>query len=305
MGTGSSKASATKNCNTTHPELDEKQLDPRIIALESKVFKWKHIPAIFGPHELFVVDEETAHGMDAEELLLYWTQLMVSAGSDGDVERVICALQFLQRVGGNVNTLDERKRSVLNRAVRSGDVELVRWLLARNADMTARGRIGETILHSAISCKRPCDDIVRLLITCGAEMNEQDNQGWTPVMTACAPMHKLHVLQLLLESGCNPNIPNHSGHYPVALACLWQRKAAFEMLVAFGATVDETTMGHSLLEDEASAPLDVAAELQRGKARLKERQATLYQTLQFINEQALPDMVMPRELMAIVGEYVM
>ena len=51
-------------------------------------------------------------------------------------------------------------------------------------------------------------DELRLKLKNGANPNEQDSRGWTPLMIASAE-HNKEIVELLLEYGANPNIKNY------------------------------------------------------------------------------------------------
>ena len=72
-------------------------------------------------------------------------------------------------------------------AAREGGVETVRWLLARGADVNARGSAGATPLHAAA---RPWwgekPELVSVLLASGADRRARDAAGRTPQDVAVA-----------------------------------------------------------------------------------------------------------------------
>ena len=48
-------------------------------------------------------------------------------------------------------------------------------------------------------------DQVRSLIIAGADVNEEDDNGWTPLMAAAMFSPRLDVIKLLIEAGANVN----------------------------------------------------------------------------------------------------
>lgn len=61
----------------------------------------------------------------------------------------------------------------------SGDVEEIRKQLDAGADIDTANVDGLTALHQA--CIDNNLDLVTFLLECGANMNVQDNEGWTPL----------------------------------------------------------------------------------------------------------------------------
>ena len=68
-------------------------------------------------------------------------------------------------------------------AVRSGDPELVDLLIKKRADVNHKSEMGETALHIA-SYYEVATRILRSLITAGADPNNMNNEGYTPLMYA-------------------------------------------------------------------------------------------------------------------------
>ena len=116
-------------------------------------------------------------------------------------------------------------------------------LLERGADTETRNCRNETALHMASSGK--CADIVRQLISYGADLNaecngidEYDNDvKWTPLHVARTPP----IARTLLEHGADPNAPDDLGNTALHLASRrdWGEVVTFvELVLEYGANVD-------------------------------------------------------------------
>jgi len=119
-------------------------------------------------------------------------------------------------------------------------------LLERGADTETRNCRNETALHMASS--RRCADIVRQLISYGADLNAEcdgidrckNNVKWTPlhvaIWTGTPP-----IARTLLEHGADPNAPDNLGNTALHLVSHWgwgEVVTFVELLLEYGANVD-------------------------------------------------------------------
>lgn len=78
---------------------------------------------------------------------------------------------------------------------------------------------GQTALMLAVSHGR--GDMVRALLSCGAQVNIRDDDGSTALMCACEHGHVDIVRQLLSVPGCDATLTdNVSTHFPSFFLCL-------------------------------------------------------------------------------------
>ncbi|HKF65207.1 MAG TPA: ankyrin repeat domain-containing protein [Vicinamibacterales bacterium] len=103
--------------------------------------------------------------------------------------------------------------TALMRAAFSGDLELVKLLLAKGADPTIRSKDYETMLEAAAGLafiqgyskgKSPAErlEVVKLFVSLGADVNAADNYGITALMAA-ANMGDVAIIQYLVEQGAD------------------------------------------------------------------------------------------------------
>lgn len=77
---------------------------------------------------------------------------------------------------------------------------------------------GVTVVFGAVRSDKPIDlDILRLLIGKGADVNQADSLGNTPLTTACE-LGKVESVKILLANGANPNQANKKSEKPLDLA---------------------------------------------------------------------------------------
>jgi hypothetical protein len=89
----------------------------------------------------------------------------------------------------------------LHRAVMSGDMESIEWLISEGADVGAYDSDGTTPLHLAVHRGEP--ELVRLLVEQGADPNARDQYGLTPTQIA-VDEQKSYLLQILVKKQADP-----------------------------------------------------------------------------------------------------
>ena len=95
--------------------------------------------------------------------------------------------------------------------------DAVRLLLARGADVDARGTgwMSGTALHSGVSAHDA--DAVRALLDAGAEVDARQSVGYTPLHGA-AHNGDAAIVRMLLEAGADPSLTNDEGKDALAFA---------------------------------------------------------------------------------------
>lgn len=118
---------------------------------------------------------------------------------------------------GDRLTMDQaliRHAKLLIHAAERGNLEEVRDLLNRGAEVDNRNRNGHTALHQASSMGFL--EIVKLLLRSGASVDLPDGDGETALMMA-AYRGKADVVRLLLINGADPNRGDNNGTTPVQM----------------------------------------------------------------------------------------
>ena len=80
-------------------------------------------------------------------------------------------------------------------------------------------------------------EIVKLLLSHGADVNAQSSSGNTPLMYACASGHS-EVVRSLLEAGANVEDHNENGHTPLMEAASAGHVEVAKILLEFGAGIN-------------------------------------------------------------------
>lgn len=132
-------------------------------------------------------------------------------------------IKLLLGNGANVELRNEDGYTSLHVACTSKNFDTIKLLLDNGADVNAINQYGQRPLH--ISCVGPYPEmpkIIKLLLDHGANVNQTDENGATP-LTIIATSYDLESLNLLLESGADPNVKDRVFgstplHYLVACA---------------------------------------------------------------------------------------
>ncbi|MGZ8848200.1 MAG: ankyrin repeat domain-containing protein [Pyrinomonadaceae bacterium] len=184
------------------------------------------------------------------------------AAADGDV----MAVNGFISAGINVNAKDGNDDTALTASAWRGDANIVTALLRGGADINAKGRNNWTALLLALEEERDAaadvllaqpnidltaltpkgtsvlmvaiwherEGAVRTLLSRGANVNHQDNDGDTPVHGA-ALYGNVKILVMLLDAQANPNVKNKLGGTPLMWAASYGRDDAVRVLLARGA----------------------------------------------------------------------
>lgn len=142
----------------------------------------------------------------------------------------------------------------LHDAIKTGKVEVVRDLLSKGLDINAKER-GYTPLYTAVAfnCSQ---DVLKLLIDHGADLNIKDKQGWTPLQHILNSYGNPTNAKILTDAGADVNTKNHSGQTIFHLAAIKKDISLIEYLLAKGIDVDSR-------DNEGQTPLYHAAALNK------------------------------------------
>ncbi|MBA3954486.1 ankyrin repeat domain-containing protein [Candidatus Dependentiae bacterium] len=122
----------------------------------------------------------------------------------------IAIVKLLLRAGANPNSQDRNGNTCLHLTY---DKDMVLLLLDNDADSTIKNNHGQSPLHfncngDTISAQ---EDVVQLLLLKHTPVNDQDNEGNTPLHLANDPA----IVSLLLEYGAGIHIQNNQGNTPL------------------------------------------------------------------------------------------
>ncbi|KAL2800116.1 ankyrin repeat-containing domain protein [Aspergillus keveii] len=134
-----------------------------------------------------------------------WTPLICAAQNDTpDIARLLLE-------SGRIDGIDARDvhgSTALCAAAAHGCPETADLLLKYGACLETRDEEGQTPL--SLAAESNGTEMIRFLLDVGAEINSRDHQGWTPLFHAAH--NNLHVYDLLLERGADPDVKDGNGN---------------------------------------------------------------------------------------------
>lgn len=187
-------------------------------------------------------------------------RLLIERGADihsGDADNsqpIHCAaisgnvpiIEMLLRAGANINEQDNNGATALTFAAGRGRAEMVRFLLEKGCDPGLRNNRGVTALFFAGT-----PEIAALMLGKGANVNEQTNDGNTPLHNAVS-RGRVSLTTFLLEHGADPNARNNDGMTPIFSLRGDSALAIARLLIEHGADARTTS-------NEGLTPLHTAA----------------------------------------------
>lgn len=168
---------------------------------------------------------------------------------------------YVQVLGGRADfdVLSQNGDTPLMVAVRTGFERSINKLVAAGADITKQNPNGESALHTALieSQNGIAEALASALQIRGVNPDTlQDKDGNTPLHLA-ARSDATAVMEKLLESGADINMPNAAGETPLHLAVRNQHFSAISLLVERGATVLAT-------DKDGQTPVDIVMQAEQG-----------------------------------------
>jgi ankyrin repeat protein len=144
-------------------------------------------------------------------------------------------------------------------AASSGNVNVIRKLIASGVDVNEKSKFGVTALVN--SAQQGHKEVVKLLIDNRADVN-LTGSGVTALNAAARLGHK-EVVELLIARGADVNLKGNNGWPPIARAVQWGREQIIEILIANGANVNALITSRRYYKGKSA--LDVAIESKKIK----------------------------------------
>jgi ankyrin repeat protein len=142
-------------------------------------------------------------------------------------------VEFLLEHGADVDIEeDDTYWTPLHLAAHNGELEVCRLLLKHGAAVDKRSRDQQTPLHLVSSLGSP--EIARFLMEQGADTVSKDDRGWTPLHNASRLGH-LDLVELFLKGGVDVNVLSADEGTPLYLASRHGKLEAVRFLIKHGA----------------------------------------------------------------------
>lgn len=188
--------------------------------------------------------------------------LLVASASAKDFS----LLDYFVSKGLSLNSVDANGNTAFNYAVRNGNIEMLKALVAKGVkyndnamimaaqgsrggantlalyqfleglkiNPNAVGKNGENVLHALVR-KPKQDEIIAYFMSKGADINKADLEGTTPFMNAAATNNDVALLTSLLANVKNINQVNKKGQSALTLAVRNNTPEVVSLLLAKGA----------------------------------------------------------------------
>ena len=115
------------------------------------------------------------------------------------------------------------------------NLNLVRDLITLGANLDWQNNRGWTALHVCANWNRP--EILGLLISAGADVNIQDYDGST-ALHVCAANNRTEILRMLIEAGADLNIQSNGGMTALHECAWFNNLEIARMLIDAGADMN-------------------------------------------------------------------
>jgi ankyrin repeat protein len=188
----------------------------------------------------------------------YWGQTPLHSangvfGQDYDLIKRLIAK------GADVNARGGRGDSPLSWATARGNLKVVRLLIDSGADLNAYDAAFGTILHNVIG--QNSTEMAKLLIESGAKLNQADPSGRTELHLAAISGHA-DLVQLLIERGADLEATDRHDHTALYYAAKHSHRSAANVLTAKGANQD------AIIEANYGKAPQLIAPLREGEAHI-------------------------------------
>jgi ankyrin repeat protein len=153
--------------------------------------------------------------------------------------KLILSLSELVLPNEAINARDDRDQTPLHYAAREGELQVVEWLIEKEAEVDAKdSQDGRTPLSCAAGNGHL--EVVKSLLDKGAEVDSKDNWGRTPLIYTAANGH-LEMVRLLVATGKAEvdsrdiaSLFSPGGWTPLSLAAYYGHLEVVRLLVATG-----------------------------------------------------------------------
>lgn len=137
------------------------------------------------------------------------------AAMDGKITDIIA---LVEEKNVHINELQDGW-SPLHLAAHFGHLEIVKYLLKNGADVHVKSgnSMANTPLHAAAANRKNRKEMIGLLLSYGADINEQQSGGWT-ILHQAAQHNDSEMISYFIEQGADPFLAKGDGKTALELA---------------------------------------------------------------------------------------
>lgn len=158
--------------------------------------------------------------------------LMAIQGRDYTVRNNYRTIKYYTLVlnsGADVNGRDTEGRTSAMYASKNKDMEVLKLLGAKNADMRLQDNKGDSVLHYGIKNLYSAENLkmITYLISRGVSVNIKNKKGQTPLAASIGTYH-IEIVKFFLKKGANPNIKDAEGLTAIGYAGKLMQRYKFQ-----------------------------------------------------------------------------
>ncbi len=145
--------------------------------------------------------------------------------------------KMLLKAGADLESKEIDAETPLHYAAASGELSAVKLLVSKGAKVNYVSKIGSTPLSYAASRKGGYPQIVKFLIAKGADVKAKRDNGWT-LLHEVGWEGKPEIMQMLIDRGIAADVKTNFGRTPLHNACMGGNVAGAKALIKNGADVN-------------------------------------------------------------------
>ncbi|CAL1291481.1 unnamed protein product [Larinioides sclopetarius] len=130
------------------------------------------------------------------------------------------------------NIKDQKQNSLMHMAASSGSLEIIKFLIHKNADINSRDSSGAKPIH--VAARKGYKDVLDYFLNIGISIDEAGENDWTLMHYAVAGNHS-EICKLLSLKGADVNATSLDGSTPLHLAAQMGNLDVFLTLLEIGA----------------------------------------------------------------------
>ncbi|MFW4370795.1 MAG: ankyrin repeat domain-containing protein [Spiroplasma sp. hy2] len=154
-----------------------------------------------------------------------------------------------------INSIDINHTTPLFLAINNGNINFVKFLLKNGADVNFQGKIGSMLIINAININNL--EIVDIIFNYGADVNLQDPLANNTYLHIAARNGQLELVKLLLSRGANPNMQEKKGITPLYFAAQSDKTEVVQELLTNKNSKNKIDI--NLSNDLGDTPLHIAS----------------------------------------------